>query len=127
MKGVPLVSALRPASREVSDTHVPRTVCALPPPFAGDAVYRTDAERRLNISAQPDLTQGMTTSQTASTSSGSFPAGLTPAQLLYPDMETELTTTRRVLVRGLLCYSGNADLADPADTTGLLLAPLICR
>lgn len=33
-----------------------------------------------------------------STSSG-FPTGLTPAQLLYPDMETELATTRRVLAR----------------------------
>ena len=36
--------------------------------------------------------------QTSATSSG-FPTDLTPAQLLYPDMNTELATTRRVLER----------------------------
>jgi uncharacterized damage-inducible protein DinB len=36
---------------------------------------------------------------TTPASSNGFPSGLTPAQLLYPDMETELATTRRVLER----------------------------
>jgi uncharacterized damage-inducible protein DinB len=41
----------------------------------------------------------MTTPHATSTTSSGFPAGLTPAELLYPDMETELATTRRVLER----------------------------
>lgn len=41
----------------------------------------------------------MTTAHSAAATSDGFPAGLTPAQLLYPDMATELATTRRVLER----------------------------
>jgi uncharacterized damage-inducible protein DinB len=41
----------------------------------------------------------MTNPHPTSTTASAFPAGLTPAELLYPDMETELATTRRVLER----------------------------
>ena len=41
----------------------------------------------------------MTSTPTTSTTTDGFPAGLTPAELLYPDMENELATTRRVLER----------------------------
>jgi uncharacterized damage-inducible protein DinB len=43
----------------------------------------------------------MTTSTTTSstTTAADYPAGLTPAQLLYPDLSEELATTRRMLER----------------------------
>jgi uncharacterized damage-inducible protein DinB len=41
----------------------------------------------------------MTTSHATSTTTNGFPADVSPAQLLYPDMDTELATTRRVLER----------------------------
>jgi uncharacterized damage-inducible protein DinB len=41
----------------------------------------------------------MTTATTAARSSNGIPVDLSPAQLLYPDLRTELATTRRVLER----------------------------
>jgi uncharacterized damage-inducible protein DinB len=36
---------------------------------------------------------------TSTTAAGSYPADLAPARLLYPDLEQELATTRRILER----------------------------
>ncbi|HEV7993793.1 MAG TPA: DinB family protein [Gemmatimonadaceae bacterium] len=41
----------------------------------------------------------MTTAPTNAPASAGFPSDLTPAQLLYPDLRTELATTRRTLER----------------------------
>jgi uncharacterized damage-inducible protein DinB len=43
------------------------------------------------------MTTSIPTSQTRD--GGAFPAGLSPAQLLYPDLRQELATTRRILER----------------------------